>query len=101
MPTWAAASSPDVTATAPANEPSPNSRPSATRSPSNPAPHDGGFTFQDELHSRMWHLTRRTPPGQAQPLAGKLVVSQSAGQTAAARSAASSTSLASISTPDD
>jgi hypothetical protein len=31
-----------------ASAPLPNSRPLATRSPSNPSPHDGGFSFQDE-----------------------------------------------------
>jgi hypothetical protein len=37
-------------ADAPASEPSPNSRPSATRSPSNPSPHDRGFSFQDDVY---------------------------------------------------
>jgi hypothetical protein len=32
-----------------ASAPLPNSRPSATRSPSNPSPPDGGFSFQDEV----------------------------------------------------
>src|SRR5215203_315417 len=45
-PTWAATTSSAVTPTAPASEPLPNSRPLATRSPSNPSPHDGDSPFR-------------------------------------------------------
>jgi transposase len=41
--TWVATTSSDATPTALASEPLPNSRPSATRSPSNPSPHDRGI----------------------------------------------------------
>jgi transposase len=42
-----------ATPTEPASAPLPNSRPSVTRSPSNPSPHDGGFSFQDAF-SGIW-----------------------------------------------
>ena len=60
-----------ATPTALASEPWPNSRPSATRSPSNPSPPDGGFSFQDEVGGSSPPRPTIRPPtsgNAAQPL---------------------------------